>query len=135
MLLCYKQDHPCSLRSDASKAFILSTFQRNPSFVQWRLSEIGLEDYSFVLLSRFANAIEDRGGFATLAEEAKKSKLRTLFYCKQKVVLHLPFWFLVAARLIHGRRRKSFCICCMAKLWILSTVDIQKWLAQSISPR
>jgi phosphoglucan,water dikinase len=42
--------------------------------VQWRLSEIGLEDYSFVLLSRFVNAVEERGGPKTLADEAKRSK-------------------------------------------------------------
>ncbi|XP_073013103.1 phosphoglucan, water dikinase, chloroplastic isoform X2 [Typha latifolia] len=37
---------------------------------KWRLSEIGLEDYSFVLLSRFLNALEAMGGSAWLAQNA-----------------------------------------------------------------
>ncbi|PWZ44952.1 Phosphoglucan, water dikinase, chloroplastic [Zea mays] len=35
---------------------------------KWRLCEIGLEDYSFVLLSRYINALEALGGSASLAE-------------------------------------------------------------------
>ncbi|KAJ8449699.1 hypothetical protein Cgig2_001355 [Carnegiea gigantea] len=34
---------------------------------KWRLSEIGLEDYSFVLLSRFLNVLEALGGVSWLA--------------------------------------------------------------------
>ncbi|KAI3932874.1 hypothetical protein MKX01_031856 [Papaver californicum] len=37
---------------------------------KWRLSEIGLEDYSFVLLSRFLNALEAAGGSSKLADSA-----------------------------------------------------------------
>ncbi|KAI3924013.1 hypothetical protein MKW92_027484 [Papaver armeniacum] len=37
---------------------------------KWRLSEIGLEDYSFVLLSRFLNALEAIGGSSKLADTA-----------------------------------------------------------------
>lgn len=37
---------------------------------KWRLAEIGLENYSFVLLSRFINALEASGGASTLATEA-----------------------------------------------------------------
>ncbi|CAL9135216.1 unnamed protein product [Musa textilis] len=35
---------------------------------KWRLCEIGLEDYSFVLLSRFVNALEEMGGSSWLAQ-------------------------------------------------------------------
>lgn len=35
---------------------------------KWRLCEIGLEDYAFVLLSRFVNAVEALGGADWLAE-------------------------------------------------------------------
>ncbi|KAL6643462.1 hypothetical protein ACP70R_018228 [Stipagrostis hirtigluma subsp. patula] len=35
---------------------------------KWRLCEIGLEDYSFVLLSRYINALEALGGSASLAD-------------------------------------------------------------------
>ncbi|KAJ1269216.1 hypothetical protein BS78_07G193500 [Paspalum vaginatum] len=35
---------------------------------KWRLCEIGLEDYSFVLLSRYINALEALGGSTSLAE-------------------------------------------------------------------
>ncbi|KAF9610090.1 hypothetical protein IFM89_019930 [Coptis chinensis] len=38
--------------------------------VQWRLCEIGIEDYSFVLLSRFLNALEAMGGLSWLAQNA-----------------------------------------------------------------
>lgn len=34
---------------------------------KWRLCEIGLEDYSFVLLSRFINAVESSGGSSWLS--------------------------------------------------------------------
>ncbi|XP_043719227.1 phosphoglucan, water dikinase, chloroplastic-like [Telopea speciosissima] len=37
---------------------------------KWRLCEIGLEDYSFVLLSRFLNALEAMGGSSWLAQSA-----------------------------------------------------------------
>ncbi|GAQ78092.1 water dikinase [Klebsormidium nitens] len=57
------------LRNDAPDS---SLAQRQ----KWRLSEIGLEDYSFVLLSRFVNAVEEKGGPAALAEEAKKSNVQ-----------------------------------------------------------
>nr|XP_009416602.2 PREDICTED: phosphoglucan, water dikinase, chloroplastic [Musa acuminata subsp. malaccensis] len=36
---------------------------------KWRLCEIGLEDYSFVLLSRFVNALEEMGGSSWLAQK------------------------------------------------------------------
>ncbi|XP_024534041.1 phosphoglucan, water dikinase, chloroplastic isoform X1 [Selaginella moellendorffii] len=36
---------------------------------KWRLSEIGLEDYFFVLLSRFLNAMDSSGGAKSLSEE------------------------------------------------------------------
>lgn len=35
---------------------------------KWRLCEIGLEDYSFVLLSRYINGLEALGGSASLAQ-------------------------------------------------------------------
>lgn len=37
---------------------------------KWRLAEIGLENYSFVLLSRFINTLEAGGGAPSLATEA-----------------------------------------------------------------
>ncbi|KAJ4954682.1 hypothetical protein NE237_011465 [Protea cynaroides] len=37
---------------------------------KWRLCEIGLEDYSFILLSRFFNALEAMGGSSWLAQSA-----------------------------------------------------------------
>lgn len=37
---------------------------------KWRLCEIGLEDYSFVLLSRFLNALDSLGGSSWLAQNA-----------------------------------------------------------------
>uniref|UniRef100_A0A0D6QW72 CBM20 domain-containing protein n=1 Tax=Araucaria cunninghamii TaxID=56994 RepID=A0A0D6QW72_ARACU len=52
------------LRNDASDTAI-ATRQK------WRLSEIGLEDYSFVLLSRFVNVLESGGGPSWLAREAR----------------------------------------------------------------
>ncbi|KAL6854389.1 hypothetical protein ACP4OV_019292 [Aristida adscensionis] len=41
---------------------------------KWRLCEIGLEDYSFVLLSRYINALEALGGSASLAEGVARNK-------------------------------------------------------------
>lgn len=49
------------IRNDAPDAAI-ATRQK------WRLCEIGLEDYSFVLLSRFLNALDSLGGSSWLAE-------------------------------------------------------------------
>ncbi|XP_042489623.1 phosphoglucan, water dikinase, chloroplastic-like isoform X2 [Macadamia integrifolia] len=37
---------------------------------KWRLCEIGLQDYSFVLLSRFLNALEAMGGSSWLSQNA-----------------------------------------------------------------
>lgn len=51
------------LRNDAPDTAI-ATRQK------WRLCEIGLEDYSFVLLSRFVNAVEAGGGPSWLVREA-----------------------------------------------------------------
>ncbi|KAL3839958.1 hypothetical protein ACJIZ3_024549 [Penstemon smallii] len=42
---------------------------------KWRLCEIGLEDYAFVLLSRFLNALEAIGGVNWLAENVEKKKV------------------------------------------------------------
>ncbi|KAK1270965.1 hypothetical protein QJS04_geneDACA004426 [Acorus gramineus] len=44
---------------------------------KWRLCEIGLEDYSFVLLSRFLNALEDLGGSSWLAQHASSRDAST----------------------------------------------------------
>nr|GMD65870.1 phosphoglucan, water dikinase, chloroplastic [Ipomoea batatas] len=49
------------LRNDASDAAIAMR-------QKWRLSEIGLEDYAFVLLSRFINSLENLGGAQWLME-------------------------------------------------------------------
>ncbi|XP_038989785.1 phosphoglucan, water dikinase, chloroplastic isoform X2 [Phoenix dactylifera] len=49
------------LRNDAPDAAIAMR-------QKWRLCEIGLEDYSFVLLSRFLNALEALGGSSWLAQ-------------------------------------------------------------------
>ncbi|CAN4090771.1 unnamed protein product [Withania somnifera] len=49
------------LRNDASDASIAMR-------QKWRLCEIGLEDYAFVLLSRFVNAVEALGGADWLAQ-------------------------------------------------------------------
>ncbi|KAJ4870584.1 hypothetical protein Rs2_47806 [Raphanus sativus] len=38
---------------------------------KWRLCEIGLEDYFFVLLSRFLNAVESMGGAGQLAKDVE----------------------------------------------------------------
>ncbi|CAM6112841.1 unnamed protein product [Calypogeia fissa] len=42
---------------------------------KWRLSEIGLEDYSFVLLSRYINSLESAGGAKWLIDEAKSTNV------------------------------------------------------------
>lgn len=56
------------LRNDASDAAIAMR-------QKWRLSELGLEDYSFVLLSRLINAFESEGGAGWLAEEVKGGRV------------------------------------------------------------
>ncbi|XP_048629319.1 phosphoglucan, water dikinase, chloroplastic-like [Brassica napus] len=50
------------LRNDAPDAAIAMR-------QKWRLCEIGLEDYFFVLLSRFLNAVETMGGAVKLAKD------------------------------------------------------------------
>ncbi|XP_075496743.1 LOW QUALITY PROTEIN: phosphoglucan, water dikinase, chloroplastic-like [Primulina tabacum] len=40
---------------------------------KWRLCEIGLEDYAFILVSRFLNALEARGGAIWLAENIEQN--------------------------------------------------------------
>ncbi|MQL96085.1 hypothetical protein Taro_028755 [Colocasia esculenta] len=50
------------LRNDAPDAAIAMR-------QKWRLCEIGLEDYSFVLLSRFLNELESMGGSPWLAQK------------------------------------------------------------------
>ena len=52
------------LRNDASDAAIAMR-------QKWRLSELGLEDYAFVLLSRLINAFERNGGASWLSEAVK----------------------------------------------------------------
>ncbi|CAN8255844.1 unnamed protein product [Cochlearia groenlandica] len=52
------------LRNDAPDAAIAMR-------QKWRLCEIGLEDYFFVLLSRFLNALETMGGAAQLAKDVE----------------------------------------------------------------
>ncbi|KAJ6880278.1 phosphoglucan [Populus alba x Populus x berolinensis] len=42
---------------------------------KWRLCEIGLEDYSFVLLSRFLNALEAMGGAKWLADNVESKNV------------------------------------------------------------
>ncbi|XP_051150786.1 phosphoglucan, water dikinase, chloroplastic isoform X2 [Andrographis paniculata] len=42
---------------------------------KWRLCEIGLEDYAFVLLSRFLNALEAVGGAGWLAENVVQNNV------------------------------------------------------------
>lgn len=44
---------------------------------KWRLCEIGLEDYSFVLLSRFLNTLESAGGAHQLAEHVDLKDIRS----------------------------------------------------------
>ncbi|KAF3500958.1 hypothetical protein F2Q69_00039833, partial [Brassica cretica] len=52
------------LRNDAPDAAIAMR-------QKWRLCEIGLEDYFFVLLSRFLNALESMGGAVQLAKDVE----------------------------------------------------------------
>ncbi|CAH8382078.1 unnamed protein product [Eruca vesicaria subsp. sativa] len=42
---------------------------------KWRLCEIGLEDYFFVLLSRFLNALETMGGAVQLAKDVESKNV------------------------------------------------------------
>ncbi|MCO5613028.1 hypothetical protein L7F22_067302 [Adiantum nelumboides] len=56
------------LRNDASDSSI-ATRQK------WRLCEIGLEDYMFVLLSRFCNIIDVMGGSIMLENQAKSKNV------------------------------------------------------------
>lgn len=56
------------LRNDAPDAAIAMR-------QKWRLCEIGLEDYSFVLLSRFLNALEAVGGAQQLKENAESKNV------------------------------------------------------------
>ncbi|XP_021745875.1 phosphoglucan, water dikinase, chloroplastic-like isoform X1 [Chenopodium quinoa] len=56
------------LRNDASDAAIAMR-------QKWRLCEIGLEDYSFVLLSRFLNALDSLGGANWLAESVESKNV------------------------------------------------------------
>ncbi|KAL0365839.1 UNVERIFIED_CONTAM: Phosphoglucan, water dikinase, chloroplastic [Sesamum radiatum] len=44
---------------------------------QWRLCEIGLEDYAFVLLSRFLNALEAVGGAHWLADNVEQKNVNS----------------------------------------------------------
>ncbi|XP_068665304.1 phosphoglucan, water dikinase, chloroplastic isoform X2 [Aristolochia californica] len=44
---------------------------------KWRLCEIGLEDYSFVLLSRILNAFEDMGGSSWLSHDARSKNVKS----------------------------------------------------------
>ena len=57
-----------ALQNDASDAAIAMR-------QKWRLSELGLEDYSFVLLSRLINALESEGGAPGLSEGAKSGNV------------------------------------------------------------
>ncbi|KAG8048514.1 hypothetical protein GUJ93_ZPchr0009g355, partial [Zizania palustris] len=54
------------LRNDASDTAIAMR-------QKWRLCEIGLEDYSFVLLSRYMNTLEAIGGSASLADDVART--------------------------------------------------------------
>ncbi|KAG0565181.1 hypothetical protein M758_8G165600 [Ceratodon purpureus] len=56
------------LRNDASDEAIAMR-------QKWRLSELGLEDYAFVLLSRLINAFESEGGASWLSEEVKGGRV------------------------------------------------------------
>ncbi|CAH2044473.1 unnamed protein product [Thlaspi arvense] len=56
------------LRNDAPDAAIAMR-------QKWRLCEIGLEDYFFVLLSRFLNALETMGGAVQLAKYVESSNV------------------------------------------------------------
>jgi phosphoglucan, water dikinase len=54
------------LRNDASDTAIAMR-------QKWRLCEIGLEDYSFVLLSRLINAVESFGGSSWLSQSVEST--------------------------------------------------------------
>lgn len=56
------------LRNDASDAAIAMR-------QKWRLCEIGLEDYAFILLSRFLNALEAVGGTSWLTENVERKNV------------------------------------------------------------
>lgn len=56
------------LRNDASDTAIAMR-------QKWRLCEIGLEDYLFVLLSRFSNTLDAMGGSVMLASEAQSKNV------------------------------------------------------------
>ncbi|KAI3460627.1 hypothetical protein Pfo_017290 [Paulownia fortunei] len=56
------------LRNDAPDAAIAMR-------QKWRLCEVGLEDYAFVLLSRFLNALEAVGGAHWLAENVEQKNV------------------------------------------------------------
>ncbi|XP_075085302.1 phosphoglucan, water dikinase, chloroplastic-like isoform X2 [Nicotiana tabacum] len=56
------------LRNDAPDAAIAMR-------QKWRLCEIGLEEYAFVLLSRFVNAVEALGGADSLAENVAQKNV------------------------------------------------------------
>ncbi|KAG2301304.1 hypothetical protein Bca52824_029955 [Brassica carinata] len=56
------------LRNDAPDAAIAMR-------QKWRLCEIGLEDYFFVLLSRFLNALETMGGAVQLAKDVESKNV------------------------------------------------------------
>ncbi|KAH9572132.1 hypothetical protein CY35_02G130500 [Sphagnum magellanicum] len=70
------------LRNDASDEAIAMR-------QKWRLSEIGLEDYSFVLLSRLINALESAGGARWLADEARKENVSSWAHALGAIVLGL----------------------------------------------
>ncbi|CAH9136523.1 unnamed protein product [Cuscuta epithymum] len=56
------------LRNDASDSAIAMR-------QKWRLSEVGLEDYAFVLMSRYINALETLGGANWLVENVDPKKI------------------------------------------------------------
>lgn len=68
------------LRNDASDTSIAMR-------QKWRLCEIGLEDYSFVLLSRFVNALDTMGGATMLASELQSRHVNSWNHPLGAVVL------------------------------------------------
>lgn len=54
---------------------------------KWRLSELGLEDYSFVLLSRLINAFESSGGASWLTQEAQSGNVARWNHALGAIVL------------------------------------------------
>lgn len=52
-----------------SKDIAIATRQK------WRLAELGLEDYSFLLLSKMENAFEEKGGAEWLVEQVRIGKV------------------------------------------------------------